>query len=85
VKGHIFACFLALYLAALLRRRLAEAGEKPQWDDVIRDLSGVRAVVVDLNGEHYRLRSPVKGCAGAVFKAVGVKLPPLAEPVARAT
>jgi Transposase DDE domain len=80
VKGHIFVCFLSLYLAALLRRRIAEAGDKFQWDEIIRDLSEVRAVIVQLDGQRYRLRSPVKGCAGAVFQAVGVKLPALAEP-----
>lgn len=78
VLGHIFACFLALYLAALLRRRLAEAGVEAQWDEVIRDLSDVRAVTVLLDGERYLLRTAVRGCAGRVFQAVGVKLPALA-------
>lgn len=81
VLGHIFACFLALYLAALLRRKLADAGVEAQWDDVVRDLSELRSVTVQLDGEHYRLRSPVRGCAGRVFQAVGVKLPPLATPL----
>jgi len=36
VLGHIFACFLALYLAALLRHKLAAAGVEAQWDEVIR-------------------------------------------------
>jgi transposase len=81
VKGHIFVCFVALYLAVLLRKRLAEAKEELSWDDVIRDLSQVRAITVDLEDEQYLLRSPVKGCAGRVFKAVGVRVPPMAQPV----
>ncbi len=80
VLGHIFACFLALYLVALLRRKLAEAGVKAQWDDVIRDLSQLRAVRVKLGEENYLMRSPVQGCAGKVFDAVGAKVPPLAQP-----
>jgi hypothetical protein len=79
VQGHIFACFLSLYLAALLRRKLADAGVIAQWDEVIRDLSQLRSVMVELDGTRYRLRSPVEGCAGAVFQAVGVRVPPLAE------
>lgn len=79
VRGHIFACFLSLYLAALLRKKLSDAGEKPQWDEIIRDLSSVRAVTVDLGGEHYLMRSPLKGCAGKVFAAVGVKVPPAVQ------
>lgn len=80
VKGHIFSCFLALYLAALLRRKLQQAEVKASWDEVIRDLSSVRAVTVDLRGEPYLMRSPLAGCAGRVFAAVGVKPPPLAQP-----
>lgn len=80
VKGHIFTCFLALYLAALLQRKLKEAGVQAHWDEVIRDLSEVRAVTVALASEPYLVRSPMAGCAGRVFAAVGVKPPPLAQP-----
>ncbi len=80
VKGHIFSCFLALHVAAFLRRKLAQAHLKFPWDEVIRDLSQLRAVVVQLDGERYLMRTPLKGCAGQVFAALGVKVPPLAQP-----
>ncbi len=80
VKGHIFTVYLALYLSALLRRKLRDAGVKAQWDEVIRDLSSLRAVTVQLAGEKYLMRSPLEGCAGKVLAAVGVKPPPLAQP-----
>jgi len=79
VRGHIFVCFLALYLAALLKHKLAEAKEVIPWDDVIRDLSSVRAVRVALAKEIYLMRSPLHGSAGRVFSATGVKVPALAE------
>ena len=47
----------------------------------IRDLSAMRAVTVELGGEKYLMRSPMQGCAGKVFAATGVKVPPLAQPV----
>jgi hypothetical protein len=81
VKGHIFVCFLALYLAAHLRNKLATAKVELQWDDVIRDLGSVRAVTVQLGGETYRMRTPLRGAAGRIFAAVGLKPPPLAEPL----
>lgn len=81
VKGHIFTCFLALYLAALLKRKLQEARIEAPWDEVLRDLSSVRAVTVDLGGEHYLMRTPMSGCAGRVFAAAGIKPPPLAQPL----
>jgi len=81
VKGHIFACFLALYRVALLRRKLQDAKVEAPWDEVIRDLSSLRAVTVELGGESYLMRSPLVGCAGRVFAAAGVRPPPLAQPV----
>jgi Transposase DDE domain len=84
VKGHIFVCFLALYLAALLRRKLAEAQLEVQWDEAMRDLAAMRAVIVELGGEQYLLRSPLQGVAGKIFAAVGIKPPPLAQPASAA-
>jgi transposase len=82
VKGHIFACFLSLYLVALLKRKLAESdgAVKLPWKEIIRDTSAMRAVTVRLAGERYLMRTELRGCAGTVFRAVGVKVPPLAQP-----
>lgn len=81
VRGHIFGCFLAVYLAALLRKKLVAANLKLPWEELIRDLAALRAVEVELDGQHHVLRSPLKGHAGRVFAAVGGKVPPLAEPL----
>ncbi len=43
--------------------------------------SSVRAVTVALDRDHYLMRSPMNGCAGRVFAAIGIKPPPLAEPI----
>lgn len=79
VKGHIFACFLALYVAAHLKHKLAAAGLKLPWDDVVRDLCQIRAVTIRVQQDRFLMRSPFKGAAGKVFAAVGVKPPALAE------
>jgi hypothetical protein len=79
VKGHIFICFLALYLAALLRQKLAAAGLKLPWDDVIRDLSQLRAVTLRVQKDRFLMRSPLKGCTSSVLAAVGVKPPVIAQ------
>ena len=83
VKGHIFVCFLSLYLAALLKRKLAQADLKLPWDEIIRDLSALRAITVALGGEQYLLRSPLQGSAGKILAALGIKPPPLAQPASR--
>jgi hypothetical protein len=51
------------------------------WDDVICNLGEVPAVRVGMDGQRYWLRNPVGGCTGVVFRAVGVWLPPVAEPL----
>jgi transposase len=81
VKGHVFACFLALCLAARLRQKLDDAGKKLPWNEIIRDLSQLRAVVVRIGSQRYLLRSPLQGHAGAVLQVVGLKPPPLAQPL----
>ena len=83
VKGHIFVCFLSLYLAALLKRKLAQVDLTVPWDEIMRDLSALRAVTVDLGGEQYLLRSPLQGSAGKILAALGIKPPPLAQPASR--
>ncbi len=99
VKGHIFSAFLALYLSAMLRRRLDElwrtehpekaeplppSGEQPaqlhvSWDELIRDLSSLRALRVRLDGAPYLLRTELRGRANEAFRALGVRPPALAE------
>lgn len=81
VKGHIFVCFLALYVAAHLRHKLAAAGLKLPWDDVVRDLCEVRAITIRVQQDRFLMRSPFKGTVGKVFSAVGVRPPAIAEPL----
>jgi transposase len=47
IKGHVFCSFLALVLRKELDRRLEAAGLKLEWDDIKRDLSELREVVLD--------------------------------------
>lgn len=83
VKGHIFGCFLALYLVVAMRKKIEALGleEKVEWDDLIRDLSQIRAIGLNLEGRRFRLRTELRGQANIAFRAVGLRPPPLAEPL----
>ena len=81
LKGHVFASFLALYLVVALRKKIQAIGGKPEWNDLIRDLSQLRAIGLELEGRSYILRTDLTGSAHWAFKAVGLRPPPLAQPV----
>jgi len=73
--GHIVASFLALRLEVDLQQRLDERGVEVSWPDLMRDLSQVQAVEVELDGRRYRLRTDLRGVAGQAFAAVGLRPP----------
>jgi hypothetical protein len=76
IRGHVFCSFLALLLRKELIDRLAAAGRRYEWADIIRDLDQLVQTDIDQAGRKLRLRAAAAGCAGAVFQAVGVALPP---------
>ena len=78
IRGHLFCSFLALVLRAELESRLEAAGLKPEWAELITDLDRLVETTVDQDGRRFVLRTQVSGCAGEVFQAVRVALPPLA-------
>ena len=79
IAGHLFCSFLALLLRKELDERLAAAGVTGEWNDIVRDLDRVEQVTLEQGGKCFVLRPQAPGCAGAVFKAVGVALPPLVQ------
>jgi len=80
VKAHIFVNFLALYLMVRLQKRLKEAGLKPSWDEMKRDLEALKAIKLELEGQPYLLRTEFRGVANDVFRAVGVRPPKVVQP-----
>jgi hypothetical protein len=75
VIGHIVGCFLALRLEVDLHRRLDAKGLAAPWPDLMRDLTRLQAVIVDLDGTRYRLRTDCVGHAAKAFQAAGVAIP----------
>ena len=85
IAGHLFCSFLALVLRKELDERLAAAGVAAEWGDIVRDLDRVEELTVEQGLKRFVLRAQAPGCAGAVFKAVGVALPPLVRQLPTAT
>jgi hypothetical protein len=76
IRGHVFCSFLALVLRKELDQRCREAGLRPEWGDVVRDLDRLQEVTLAKDGRRMTLRTPATGIAGPLFKAARVALPP---------
>ncbi len=79
IRGHVFCSFLALLLRKELIDRIVADGRRYEWADIVRDLDQLVQTDIDQAGRRLRLRAATAGCAGAVFQAVGVALPPMIQ------
>lgn len=51
------------------------------WEKMLQDLCQIRALQVRLDDQRYLMRTELKGHASEVFRAVGLRPPPLAQPL----
>jgi hypothetical protein len=51
------------------------------WEKLLEDLSQVRAITVCMDNQRDLMRTELKGYTSEVFRAVGVRPPPLAQPL----
>lgn len=79
IRGHVFCSFLALVLRAELQDRLEAAGECLEWAAMLRDLEALQQVEVEHQEKRFLLRSELEGSCSAVFRSVGVAIPPPIE------
>jgi len=74
-RGHIVASFLALRLGLDLQRRLEQKGVDVSRPDLVRDLSGVQAVHIELDGRSFVIRTDLGEWAAEAFAAAGIRPP----------
>ena len=68
-------CFLAFVLEMALRRKVVALGEGVPYDDLLSDLSELKAVELHLDGRRYLARTELAGQADLAFRAVGLRPP----------
>jgi Transposase DDE domain len=83
IRGHVFCSFLALVLRKELQDRLAAAGRDLEWAHVITDLDRLVETEILQDDKRFLIRPAAPGCAGQVFQAVGVALPPMVRHVSQ--
>ncbi len=79
INGHFFISFLGILLKYELESLLKKREIKLEWSDILRDIISIEQVILRINGKNYKLRLPLKGNAGKLFKIIGVKIPPHIE------
>ena len=81
IRGHVFCSFLALLLRKELQDRLEAQGEKLEWTELLRDLAALQYTEVESQGKRFLLRSDLADTTAAVFRAVGVAIPPSVQKI----
>ncbi len=77
IRGHIFVCFIALQMKVLLSKKIKEIDEEARYSEVMRDISKVKAVEINIEDEgKVIVRTNLKGKAKIGYKALGLKIPP---------
>jgi transposase len=76
IRGHVFCSFLAILLRRELERRLESRDYNMEWYEILQDIASVEEVTAEISGKKIIFRSELKGCAGKVFQAAGVAIPP---------
>jgi transposase len=76
IRGPVFCSFLALRLRKELQDRLEAQGDKLEWAAALSDLAALQYTEVNSQGKRFLLRSDLEGMCAAVFRAVGVAIPP---------
>lgn len=79
VKGHIFGGFLSLFLKTQLQKKLEKTNKKIPWDDIIRVLKNIKITKIQIKDDQYLLRNELHSTSLDVFRAVGLKSPPLCQ------
>lgn len=81
IRGHVFCSFLALLLRKELQDRLAGQGDKLEWAEILHDLEAFQTTEVESQGKRFLLRSDLEPACAAVFRAVGVAIPPSVQKI----
>jgi transposase len=81
IRGHVFCSFLAMVLMKELNDRIENKGWSFEWKDIIRDLDNLEELELEQASKRFVMRIGLTGCAGKIFQAAGVALPPVLRKV----
>jgi transposase len=81
IRGHVFCSFLAIVLEQALMAHCAAQGLKPERQPLLLDLDRLQETVLAHKDKTWIVRTEASGCTAAVFRALGLALPPRTRPL----
>ncbi len=76
IKGHIYACFLSLVAAFIIRKEVKDIGVSLPFEDVIEALKDLRVEWILVNKKKFLVRDELNDWQKGLFKRVKVQIPP---------
>ena len=83
IRAHVHVCVLAHLLERYLEKKLHAKGIKMTAAEALKHLSRIKSAHMDIKGTMYRLRSEASPEAVTIFQALGYRIPPRIEPLAK--
>jgi hypothetical protein len=81
IRGHVLCSFLAIVLEQALMTHCAAQGLKPERQPLLLDLDRLQETVLTHKDKSWIVRTEPSGCTAAVFRALGLALPPRTRPL----
>lgn len=75
IKGHINMCYISFYVYRVMQKKLKEKEVDISIEDVMEELSEIRAIEIKQGEEKYVLRSEITSVRNEILRALGVKIP----------
>lgn len=75
IKGHIYACFLALLVMFSIRREIKEMEIPLQWDEIMDELKDLKVEWLKIKEKDFLLRDALTDWQTSLFKSHKVNIP----------
>lgn len=82
IRGHVFCSFLALVMQKHLDDLFLEAGVRPEWKELLRDLDRLQQVRLQHRGADWQVRTDATPTIANLFRKAHIALPPRAKQTA---
>jgi len=77
IEGHVMMSYLSFYVLRVMEMSVKGKGIDMSEEEILREIKKVRAVEIKSGDEKYIVRTKIEGKLNHLFRALGVKIPPV--------